>query len=215
MAPDMVTIFHLSESRSERLIWLMEELGEPYELCQFNRLPTMEAPPEYRALHPMGTSPMIRDGEDVLIESGAIVEHLMGRYGGGRLQPAPNSPDRVRYVQWLHFAEGMAMSGLMNEALLLMAGGENAASPVTAMLRSRNDRMMRYIDGELEHRPFFAGADFTAADLMMTFIFPVYRRFLQRPLTPYPHIVRYVNRIEARPAYIKAMALANPGAEHW
>jgi glutathione S-transferase len=211
----MITIYHLSESRSERLIWLMEELGEPYEFREFKRQPNMEAPPEYRALHPVGTSPMIRDGATTLIESGAIVEYILERYGRGRLEPERNTPERTRYLQWMHFSEGMAMSGMMNEALILMCGVNAAESPIVTMLRSRNDRMFDWIDAELGQRPYFAGEEFTAADIMMTFIFPVYKRFVQRPLAPYPNITRYIERIEQRPAYQRAMARANPGGEHW
>jgi len=208
----MITIYHLSASRSERLIWLMEELGEPYELQVFQRLPSMEAPPQYRALHPMPMSPMIRDGDEVLIESGAIVEHILQRYGKGRLEPRADSADRARYIQWMHFSEGTAMNGMMSEALVRMCSEDAVRGPLFGSLRGRNDRMMDYLDQELALRPYFAGAEFTAADLMMSFIFPVYERFLQRPLAPYPNIVNYMRRIEVRPAYAKAMALANPEA---
>jgi len=211
----MITVYHLSESRSERIIWLLEELATPYELTEFKRLPNMEAPPEYRAMHPMGTSPMIGDNGEVLIESGAIVEHILERYGEGRLEPAAGSPQRTLYLQWLHFSEGMAMSGLMNEALLLMCGVDREKSNVLDSLRRRNDRMMAYIDTELGRRRYFAGEVFTAADIMMTFIFPVYARFLQRPLAPYPNSSRYMRDIEGRPAYQRAMARANPGGAHW
>jgi glutathione S-transferase len=211
----MITIYHLSESRSERQVWLMEELGEPYEFKEFKRQPNMEAPPDYRALHPMGTSPMIRDGDQVLIESGAITEYILERYGRGRLEPKQGTPERVRYLQWMHFSEGMAMSGMMNEALILMCGVDGATSPVVKMLRSRNDRMFEWINLELGRRPYFVGDEFTAADIMMTFIFPVYERFLQRPLTPFPNIQRYMELIEQRPAYQRAMTRANPGGPHW
>jgi glutathione S-transferase len=211
----MITVYHLSESRSERIIWLLEELSIPYQLAEFKRMANMEAPPEYRALHPMGTSPMIGDNGEVLIESGAIVAHLLERYGEGRLEPAVASPQRTLYLQWLHFSEGMAMSGLMNEALLLMCGVEREKSHILDSLRRRNDRMMAYIDTELGKRRYFVGDEFTAADVMMTFIFPVYTRFLQRPLAPYANSTRYMRDIEARPAYQRAMARANPGGAHW
>jgi len=212
----MLTVYHLSESRSERIVWLLEELSTPYELIEFKRLvPSMEAPPEYRALHPMGTSPMIGDDGRVLIESGTIVEYILERYGNGRLVPPVNTPERTRYLQWMHFSEGMAMSGLMNEALLLMNGADPAQSSILGSLRRRNDRMMDYIDGELGRSSYFAGDEFSAADIMMTFIFPVYIRFLQRPLAPYPNAVQYMHRIEGRPAYARAMARANPNGAHW
>ena len=211
-----ITVYHLSESRSERIVWLLEELSAPYELIEFKRLvPSMEAPPEYRALHPMGTSPMIGDDGQILVESGAIVEHILERYGNGRLVPPRKTPEHTRYVQWMHFSEGMAMSGLMNEALLHMSGADVARAPVLGSLRRRNDRMMDYINDELGKSRYFAGDEFSAADIMMTFIFPVYIRFLQRPLAPYPNAVQYMHRIEGRPAYERAMSRANPNGAHW
>jgi glutathione S-transferase len=211
-----ITVYHLSESRSERIVWLLEELSVPYELIEFKRLvPSMEAPPEYRALHPMGTSPMIGDEGRILVESGAIVEYIVERYGNGRLVPQRNTPEHTRYVQWMHFSEGMAMSGLMNEALLCMSGADAARVPVLGSLRRRNDRMMDYINDELGRSRYFAGDEFSAADIMMTFIFPVYIRFLQRPLAPYPNAVQYMRRIEGRAAYERAMSRANPNGAHW
>ena len=211
-----IIVYHLSESRSERIVWLLEELCAPYELIEFKRLvPSMEAPPEYRALHPMGTSPMIGDDGQILIESGTIVEYILERYGSGRLVPPRKTPEHTRYLQWMHFSEGMAMSGLMNEGLLLMNGADPAQSSILGSLRRRNDRMMDYIDGELGRSRYFAGDEFSAADIMMTFIFPVYIRFLQRPLAPYPNIAQYLHRIEARPAYERAMGRANPNGAHW
>jgi glutathione S-transferase len=211
-----VTVYHLSESRSERIVWLLEELSTPYELVEFKRLfPSMEAPPEYRALHPMGTSPMIGDDGQILIESGTIVEYILERYGSGRLVPPRKTPEHTRYLQWMHFSEGMAMSGLMNEGLLLMNGADPAQSSILGSLRRRNDRMMDYIDGELGRSRYFAGDEFSAADIMMTFIFPVYIRFLQRPLAPYSNIAQYLHRIEGRPAYERAMGRANPNGAHW
>jgi glutathione S-transferase len=166
-----VTVYHLSESRSERIVWLLEELSTPYQLVEFKRLvPSMEAPPEYRALHPMGTSPMIGDDGQILIESGTIVEYILERYGSGRLVPPRKTPEHTRYLQWMHFSEGMAMSGLMNEGLLLMNGADPAQSSILGSLRRRNDRMMDYIDGELGRSRYFAGDEFSAADIMMTFM---------------------------------------------
>jgi glutathione S-transferase len=212
----VITVYHLSESRSERIVWLLEELSLPYDFIEFTRLvPSMEAPPEYRALHPMGTSPMVRVDGHVLIESGAIVEYILQQYGNGRLEPSRGTAEYVRYLQWMHFSEGMAMSGLMNEALLLMNGADPAVSSIIGSLRRRNDRMMDYINNELGQWRYFAGAEFTAADLMMSFIFPVYIRFLQRSLEPYKNIMRYVQEVESRPAYERAMARANPNGPHW
>jgi hypothetical protein len=124
---------------------------------------------------------MIGDDGQILVESGAIVEYILERYGNGRLVPPRGTPEYTRYVQWMHFSEGMAMSGLMNEALLRMSGAGTERAPVLGSLRRRNDRMMDYINDELGKSRYFAGDAFSAADIMMTFIFPVYIRFLQRP----------------------------------
>ena len=205
----MITIFHLETSRSERIVWLMEELGLEYKLEIFPREATGASPSPLKAIHPLGKAPLIRDGDTVLAESGAIVEYIVQRHGGGRLALRPDDPAFGRYLYWLHFAEGSLMS-LMLIALVLSRVPEAAASPVTARISERVKQMLAFVDSELDVGPWFAGAEFTAADVMMVFPFTTMRKFLDVDVSPYPNIRAYVQRVEARPAYQKAMAIAGP-----
>jgi glutathione S-transferase len=201
----MITIYHLSSSRSERIIWLMEELGLPYELEVFQREANGAAPPPMKALHALGKAPLIRDGDTVLAESGAIVDYIVHHHAGGRLAVLPHAPEYSRYVYWLHFAEGSLMS-LMLIALVLSRVPEAKESPVNTRILERVKQMLAFVDAELGDGPWFAGAEFTAADVMMVFPFTTMRRFLDYDLAPYANIVAYMGRVEARPAYRRAMA---------
>lgn len=205
----MITICHLETSRSERIVWLMEELGLDYKLEVYPREPTGAAPPPLKAIHPLGKAPVIRDGDTVLAESGAIVDYIVHHHAGGRLAVRPEAPAYPRYLYWLHFAEGSLMS-LMLIALVLSRVPEASASPVTARIRERMGQMLSFVDAELASGPWFAGAEFTAADVMMVFPFTTTRQFLEYDLAPYPNILAFLQRIEARPAYQKAMAVAGP-----
>ncbi len=210
----MITIYHLNMSRSERIIWLMEELGLPYQLEKFQREPGMEAPQSLRAIHPLGKAPVIRDGDTVLVESGAIVEYIINRHGGGRLAVPADSADYARYIQWMHFAEGSAMMQFLNHLFLSgrFVPGVDQSSPWVARVSGRSIELLKYIDSELVSHPYFAGDNFTAADIMMVFAFGAAKNFLQIDMTPFPNINRYLERIAKRPAYQKAMAIANPPA---
>jgi glutathione S-transferase len=205
----MITIYHLSTSRSERIVWLMEELGLEYLLSRHQREPNGAAPDALKAIHPLGKAPLIRDGETVLAESGAIVDYIVHRYGNDRLAVQPQAAEYARYLYWLHFAEGSLMS-LMLIALVLSRVPEAGASPVSTRVLTRMRQMLAYVDAELGAGPYFAGAAFTAADVMMLFPFTTMRLFLDYDLAPYPNILGYMKRIEARPAYRRAMALAEP-----
>jgi glutathione S-transferase len=205
----MLTIYHLETSRSERIVWLMEELGLEYKLEVYPRATTGAAPHPLQSIHPLGKAPVIRDGATLLAESGAIVDYIVHRHGDGRLAVRPEAPDYARYLYWLHFAEGSLMS-LMLIALVLSRVPEAKASPVTARIRERMTQMLRFVDTELGSGPWFAGAAFTAADVMMVFPFTTMRRFLDFELAPYPNCLAYLQRIESRPAYQKAMAFAGP-----
>ena len=198
----MITVYHLSSSRSERVVWLMEELGLEYALEVLPREPNGAAPPPYKALHPLGKAPVIRDGDVVLAESGAIVEYLVQRHGGGRLAPPPRSPEYPDYLYWLHFAEGSLMT-LMLIALAMSRIPEAAESPVRRRVLDRMHAMLAFVDGELAGREYFAGG-FTAADVMMAFPFTTMRRFLDYDISPYKNIARYLSRVENRPAYREA-----------
>ncbi|HLX24738.1 MAG TPA: glutathione S-transferase [Usitatibacter sp.] len=205
----MITVFHLSTSRSERIVWLLEELGLPYELEWHQREATGAAPAAMRDIHPIGKAPIIRDGDLVLAESGAIVEYIVQRHGKGRLAVPPESPAYAQYLYWVHFAEGSLMT-LMLIALVLSRVAEAKESPVKERIGKRLHQMLAFVDGELAGRDYFAGAEFTAADVMMVFPFTTMRRYLDYDIAPYANITRYMKRIEDRPAYAKAMRIAGP-----
>jgi glutathione S-transferase len=205
----VITVCHLSTSRSERIVWLMEELGLDYKLEVFPREANGASPAPLKALHALGKAPLIRDGDLVLAESGAIVEYVVNRHGGGRLAVAPDAPEYAGYLYWLHFAEGSLMS-LMLIALVLTRIPEAAQSPVKGRITERMHQMLSYVDGAIAAHDYFAGERFTAADIMMVFPFTTMRSFLHYDLAPYANIAAYLARIEARPAYRKAMQLAGP-----
>jgi len=205
----MITVYHLETSRSERIVWLMEELSLPYKIQVFPRETTGAAPHPLKEIHALGRAPAIRDGDAVLAESGAIVDYIVHRHAGGRLALRPEDPAYARYLYWLHFAEGSLMS-LLLIVLVLSRVKEAAASPVTARMRERMNQMLSFVDSELAGGPWFAGAEFTAADVMMVFPFTTLRNFLAYDLAPYANLLAYLKRIAARPAYQKAMSLAGP-----
>ena len=208
----MITVHHLSTSRSERIVWLLEELGLEYKLDWFQREPNGAAPASMKEIHPIGKAPVITDGDTALAESGAIVDYIVRRHAGGRLGVEPQSPDYARYTYWMHFAEGSLMS-LMLIALVLSRVPEANESPVKARITNRMKQMLAFVDGELAGRSYFVGDAFTAADVMMLFPFTTMRRYLEYDLAPYPNVQAYLARIELRPAYRKAMALAGPDAK--
>jgi len=205
----MITIYHLDTSRSERIVWLMEELGLEYKLELFQRNDNGSAPDALREIHALGKAPVIRDADTVLAESGAIVDYIVHRYAGDRLAVAPAAAEYARYIYWFHFAEGSLMS-LLILALVLGRVSEANASPVRTRVLERVKQTLTFIDSELAQATYFAGAAFTAADIMMTFPFTTMRHFLNYDLAPYANILAYLQRIESRPAYQKAMALAGP-----
>jgi glutathione S-transferase len=205
----MITIYHLDTSRSERIVWLMEELGLEYKLELFQRNANGSAPDAMKEIHALGKAPLIRDGDTVLAESGAIVDYIVHRHAGDRLAVAPASHEYARYIYWFHFAEGSLMS-LLILALVLSRVPEAEASPVRKRVLERMQQTLSFIDSELAQATYFAGAVFTAADIMMTFPFTTMRHFLDYDLAPYANILAYLQRIESRPAYQKAMALAGP-----
>ena len=205
----MITIYHLDTSRSERIVWLMEELGLEYKLELFQRNANGSAPDALREIHALGKAPVIRDGDAVLAESGAIVDYIVHRYAGDRLAVAPAAAAYARYIYWFHFAEGSLMS-LLILALVIGRVPEANASPVRTRVLERMKQTLFFIDSELAQAAYFAGSAFTAADVMMTFPFTTMRHFLNYDLAPYANILAYLQRIESRPAYQKAMALAGP-----
>lgn len=207
----MLTIHHLGVSQSERIVWLCEELGIPYELKRYERRADNRlAPPDYKALHPLGAAPVITDGELVLAESGAVVEYLMQTYGGGRLAVAPGRPGYADYLYWFHFANGSLMPALGR--VMLMGRAELAPdNPVLGFARDRMGLALGMVEARLGAVPYLAGADFTAADIMSAFAFTTMRHFLPYDLAPYPNIRAYVARIAERPGYRRAREKGDPG----
>lgn len=216
----MIVVHHLNHSRSQRVLWLLEELGLEYEVVRYERDPaTLLAPPELRAVHPLGKSPVITDGGTTVAESGAIIEYLVERRGQGRLRPAEGTAEQLRYTYWLHYAEGSAMPAL----LLKLVVGRIAKAPALirpvakliagGMARQFVDpnlnRHARYIDEELGRHPWFAGNEFTAADIQMSFVAEalVARCEIRSELS---RVRNFVERIHARPAYQRALERGGP-----
>ncbi len=218
----MITVHHLNDSRSQRVLWLLEELGLPYEIKQYQRdRQTMLAPPELRAVHPLGKSPVITDGEATVAESGAIIEYLLDRHGNGRLRPAPGTPEFLQYRYWLHFAEGSAMSPL----LMKLVFDKVASSPMpffvkpiargisAQVLKSfvmpNIARQLDFMEGELAQRRWFAGSEFSAADIQMSF--PLEASAQRAGLdASRPKLYDWLKRIHARPAYKQALQRGGP-----
>ena len=220
----MLTVHHLNNSRSQRVLWLLEELGLPYEIKPYQRDPrTMLAPPELRAVHPLGKSPVISDGGLVIAESGAILEYLVDRYGEGRFKPAAGTPEALRYRYWMHYAEGSAMPPLLLKLVFdrierapvpffvkPIARGI-AAKAKASFVQPQIDNHMNYLEAELGRSPWFAGADFSAADVQMSF--PL-EAAAQRAgaVARQPRITGFLQRIHARPAYQRALERGGPYA---
>ena len=206
----MLTVHHLGVSQSERIVWLCEELGLDYELKRYDRDPqTQLAPAAYKALHPMGTAPVITDGQVVMSESGAIVEYILARYGKGRLAVTPEQPNFADYVFWLHFANGSMMPHELIRLITAMLGVKD--SPILQSMKSRSDRGYALIEKRLGEADWLAGPELTAADIMMVFALTTMRMFETRDLADFPHIRRYLKRVGERPAYRRAMAKGDPG----
>jgi glutathione S-transferase len=207
----MITVHHLGVSQSERVVWLCEELGIPYALQRYNRDPTTRlAPAEYKALHPMGVAPVITDGDVVLAESGAILEYIMARYGNGNLSVKSDQLNFPDYLFWFHFANGTMMPSEMGSMISTRLGLKEG-NPIIAMLNARSDRAFALVEARLKSAVYFAGKDFTAADIMMLFPLTTMRAFVKRDLSAFPQTQAYLQRIGARPAYQRAMQKGDPG----
>ena len=218
----MITLHHLENSRSQRVLWLLEELGLPYEVRRYARNPkTMLAPPELARVHPLGKSPVITDGEVTVAESGAIVEYLLDTYGRGRLRPGAGTPERRQFTYWLHFAEGSAMPPLLMKLVFDKVRSapvpffvkpvvKGIADKVTKSFIAPNiERQLDFMEAELAARPWFAGADFSAADIQMSF--PLEAAAARAGLDArYPKLTDWLARIHARPAYRRALQVGGP-----
>jgi glutathione S-transferase len=198
----MIIVHHLNNSRSQRILWLLEELAIPYELKCYQRDPkTNLAPRELKAINALGKSPVIEDGAQKLIESSAIIDYLIRRHGDGRLQPDPSTPAYDEYVQWLHFAEGSAMLPLMLNLYVGRLG--EAGAPLHPRINSEVANYLSYLDTALSQSDYLLGDEFSAADIQMSFIGEIARA--QGKLGDYPHITAWIERFQARPAYQAAL----------
>jgi len=218
----MIIVHHLENSRSQRVLWLLEELGLEYEVKRYARdKKTMLAPPELRAIHPLGKSPVVTDGNDTLAESGAIVEYLVDRYGTDKLAPARGTPERLRYTYWLHYAEGSAMPPLLLKLVFEKMAKGPAPLLVRPIVRGIAKKVMtqfvdpqlalhvNYMESELAKSEWFAGSELTAADIQMSF--PLEAAASRAGLEGQtPHITAFLARIHARPAYQRALERGGP-----
>lgn len=207
----MITIHHLGVSQSDRVVWLMEELGLPYTLKWYNRGEDRLAPPAYLALHPAATAPVITDGDKVLTESAVILEHICHRHAGGRLTVGPSQPDYAEYLYWMHLNNNLL--GLFFAQNVLNAGASGPAADVYAgLIRRRRENYYHYLDQRLGKVPYLAGPELTCADIMVTFNLTALPLFGGREVGDLQNVTAYVRRIEQRPAYVKAMQIAGPKA---
>ena len=207
----MITIHHLGVSQSDRVVWLMEELDLPYRLKWHKRMESGLAPNEYLALHPAATAPVIEDDGKVLTESAVIVEYICHRYAGGKLTVRPDQSNYADYLYWMHFNNNIL--GLFFAKSALGAGGQgNSAGLTDTVVRRREVQYYNFLNARLGESPYLAGPDFTCADVMVMFPLTSLPLFGGRAIDDLPNVVSYVRRLEARPAYIKAMAIAGPNA---
>ena len=218
----MITVHHLNNSRSQRVLWLLEELGLDYEIKRYERdAQTMLAPASLRAVHPHGKSPVISEGDLTIAESGAIIEYLVDRHGGGRFRPEPGTPERLRYTYWLHYAEGSAMQPLLLK--LIFSHMPKAPMPffMRPVVRAIAQKVQKsfvdpqlklhldYIESELAKTPWFAGNDFTAADIQMSF--PIEAAEARGgPDSGRPKMREFLERVRSRPAYQRALERGGP-----
>jgi glutathione S-transferase len=219
----MIIVHHLNNSRSQRVLWLLEEMGLPYEVKRYERnAQTMLAPPELRAIHPLGKSPVIQDGEVIVAETGAIVEYLLETYPGNSLRPAAGTAAGRRFTYWLHYAEGSAMTPLLlklifgalptrSPGLLRPLVKAIAAKAQTGFIDPQITQHSAYWEGELAKSPWFAGDAFSAADIMMSF--PLEAGASRAPYGPdKPRLKAFLQTIHARPAYQRALERGGPYA---
>ncbi len=217
----MITVHHLDNSRSHRVLWLLEELGVPYEVKHYKREASLRAPASLRAVHPLGKSPTVTDGAETVAESGAILEFLIERHGQGRLAPRAGTPEHLRYRYWMHYAEGSFMPSLV--LMLIFRQMPRQPMPMLArpvvrtlantviesFVQPQIDTHLSYVEGELGKTTWFAGSEYTAADIQMRF--PVEAAAARGGLTSArPRTWSYLQRIRERPAYQRAIAKGGP-----
>jgi glutathione S-transferase len=203
----MLVVHHLNESRSQRILWLLEELGLPYEIKFYERdAKTRLAPPELIAVHPLGKSPVLTDGDATIIESGAITDYVIRRHAEGKLAPDPASGDYDAYQQWLHYAEGSAMLPMLLRMYVGRLG--EAGAPLAPRIEGEIANHLSYVEGALAGRQFFVGDSLTGADIQMSFVAEVAKA--HGKLGDYPNLADWIERMHARPAWKTALAKSGP-----
>ena len=203
----MIVVHHLNDSRSQRVLWLLEELGAPYEIKHYQRnAQTRLAPPELVAIHPLGKSPVITDDGVTVFESGAIIDYLIRHHGDGHLQPATHTSNYEVYQQWMHYAEGSAMLPLMLKLYVSRLG--EAGAPLTPRIEGEISNHLGFVNQSLQGRQWLVGDSITGADIQMSFVGEVAR--VRGNLENYPNLQAWVNRFQARPAYRKAIERGGP-----
>jgi len=209
----MITIHHLGVSQSDRVVWMMEELEKPYELKWYNRGEDFLAPAEFRALHPVGTAPIIEDGDLVMAESTAIVEYLSQRYGGGCLSVGPDDPAYPHYLYWMQFNNNFQSALFMKMAFQAGGGDLAAGGQVVDVMQRREDGLYAFLEQRLGESEYLGAGRFTCADVMSLFNLTSLEMLGARPIDDtLPNTKAYLERVTARPAYQKAMAIAGPEA---
>jgi glutathione S-transferase len=209
--PTMLTIHHLGISQSDRVVWLMEELALPYRLQWYNRGADRFMPPEYQALHPAATAPVLQDGDRTLVESAVILEYVCHKYGGGKLTVGPSQPNYADYLYWMHWNNNVL--GLFFAKMALGQSQGPDAERTGGLIRRRNQGYYKYLEQRLGEVPYLAGAEFTCADIMVTFNLTSLPLFGGQDIAAMPNAQAYVQRIGERPAYQRAMQIAGPGAK--
>ncbi len=203
----MLVVHHLNDSRSQRVLWLLEELGLPYEIRHYQRDATTRlAPPELKAVHPLGKSPVLGDGSSTVIESGAIVDYVIRHHGHGRLQPAAGTADFEAYQQWLHYAEGSAMLPFLLKLYVSRLG--DAGAPLAPRIEGEIANHLGYVEQSLQGRQWLVGDALSGADVMMSFVGEVAGARADR--ASYPNLDAWVRRFQQRPAYRKALERGGP-----
>jgi glutathione S-transferase len=198
----MLTLHHLNDSRSQRILWLLEELGAPYEMKRYQRDATTRlAPPELTAVHPLGKSPVITEGSIKIAESGAIVDYLIRTHGKGTMMPPMGTPDYEAYNEWLHYSEGSAMLPLMLN--LYVSRLKEAGAPLHPRIESEIANHLGYVEGALKGREFFVGKSLTGADIQMSFVAEMAKVFDK--LGSYPGLGAWLARMHARPAFQRSV----------
>ncbi|WP_373526966.1 glutathione S-transferase family protein [Nostoc sp.] len=200
----MIIVHHLNNSRSQRVLWLLEELGIEYEIKFYQRDPkTMLAPESLRQVHPLGKSPVITDADFAIAESGAIIQYLVDRYGSGHLVPTSGTPEHLRYTYWLHYAEGSAMPLLVMQ-LVLNNFGAGDSSAISGFVAPQIKLHFDYIESELGKSTWFAGEEFTAADIQMSFPLELIAMH-PKEVESRPKLKEFIDHIHERPAYKRAL----------